>query len=352
LNFIPGGDVLLRVGLIYSLLLTTTCFAIDLDCETQTSCFYYRHGATRLGDHLVTYIKSKWFEYTYGLPLYIYPLPFLEGFKIQELEKFSKTSPIKGKDMCLRSNNISSLSVDEPVNYIIKYNPPIYGLLKTMRSEKKFRAIIKDALTPLNDINLILVPDDIFSIAIHIRTGEGKDLPNLSQQVFDVSKTSSEKVFPHKDKSIKMKYSDTRYQGKFFPLQYFVDSLKYISNYLDNCTLYVYIFTDHPDPIYLVEQIEDQVDLRNIIFDFTKSPDISRKGCLEDLFSMVNFDCLIRSEKSNFSVIAEFIGDHKFTIVPSSYHWERDLADNYYLIVDEVEIRENEEYRTERLINY
>ena len=82
--------------------------------------------------------------------------------------------------------------------------------------------------------------------------------------------------------------------------------------------LYVYLFTDHDNPAEIVQYYKNQLQDSSIVFDYRKTRNTHYLNVLEDFYSLLNFDCLIRPD-SNFSLVASKIGDHHLNIYPSRY---------------------------------
>jgi hypothetical protein len=130
---------------------------------------------------------------------------------------------------------------------------------------------------------------------------------------------------------------DFRFSGKSAPVQFFVDQLIALSASRDNAPLYVYLFTDHERPIEVINQLKQAVKLLNIRFDCRTTP---VKDCvIADLFSMMNFNCIIRPASSHFSQIGSAFGSFEQEIFPETFHWEKDKEDRYYYVVDKVAVK-------------
>ena len=84
--------------------------------------------------------------------------------------------------------------------------------------------------------------------------------------------------------------------------------------------MYVYIFTDDQNPERLANKYAQALDLSNIIFDYRKVDNAYNANVLEDFFSMMQFDVLIRSE-SSYSLVASRLAKRQLVIYP--------LAANY-----------------------
>ena len=73
---------------------------------------------------------------------------------------------------------------------------------------------------------------DMFSVAVHYRTGRGYDGPYLQDQT---------------EKEPGVVYVDEKYPMRFLPIDYFFDQLEWVFQRMNHHPLYVRIFTDDPD---------------------------------------------------------------------------------------------------------
>ena len=85
-----------------------------------------------------------------------------------------------------------------------------------------------------------------------------------------------------------------------------------MSKFFQDQPLYVFLFTDYPNPEELKRSFEEQINAPNIQFACRKD---NKVDLMEDFFGLTQFDCLIRAD-SNFSIAAEKISDYKVVIYP------------------------------------
>ena len=156
-------------------------------------------------------------------------------------------------------------------------------------------------------------------MAVHVRKGTGYDQPLLSYQCFDNS-TGRVVNNPCVCEAHKDYFVDKAYPVKFPPDQFYINHIKWLSEYYDNKSLYVHIFTDDPFPKVLRDQYEAAVNRQNIVWGCRENNNAHDQNVLQDLFDMAQFDCLIRSG-SNFPQIAQLIGNHKMVIYPRDFEW-------------------------------
>lgn len=103
---------------------------------------------------------------------------------------------------------------------------------------------------------------------------------------------------------------------KFLPDEYYIAQIKHLADTMSDKKLYVFLFTDNPNPPLLVTQFTRAVGRINVtIHSNCSKKTIHLDSILNDFFSLIKYDCLIRSE-SNFSLMAELLGNHKMVLSP------------------------------------
>lgn len=185
--------------------------------------------------------------------------------------------------------------------------------------DKDFLEDLKRMIVPKGSIALVAMPKNMVSVAVHVRKGSDTD---------------------HCDNAL---YA--RFPRKFLPDQFYIDQIRKLADYFSNQQLYVYLFTDMDDVSSLKKQYEralldrptvhvacnhDSLYKKKRLRRKSKSNNSYTHTILSDLFSMVKFDCLIRSN-SNFSRVAQIIGDHKLVICAAQVHWDKE---NEVVVVD------------------
>lgn len=86
----------------------------------------------------------------------------------------------------------------------------------------------------------------------------------------------------------------------------------------NHAPLYVFLFTDDCNPQRLVDKYKKLVGNSNIEFACRTERTDYFYNVLEDFFSMMYFDILIRPD-SNFSIMAEKLGFHSVIISPGDF---------------------------------
>ena len=194
--------------------------------------------------------------------------------------------------------------------------------------------------TPSITVKTVLLPKNIPTVAVHIRRG---NLSLSSEQYYNTHKVLTDNTQAHdvtfdiltpQEKIFFKKNRDKKWPLKFPPDQYYVDQIKLLSEMLENRLLYVHIFTDDKNPKALCKKIKTAVNKSNITFACRSdnNNNLMRTTSFDDLFSLAQFDCIIRSG-SNFARVSQIIGNHKIIIFPTHATWV-----NNTLIMDTINI--------------
>lgn len=293
-------------------------------------------GGGRLGDQLLEYVKAKWISYQNDIPLLLPPMNIFKGLNLYEIDQV-KYLPSYDNILSINQTDVF-LNKKSPHHYQISYFPILnYEEIKKLKNNTAFISELKKLISPSISLSLFEPKKDKISIAVHVRKehnhGSAKTLKSV--QIFDLEHIST-CPFTNTQKT----HMDLDFPNKFPPEQFYIDQIKYLSECFEHQPLYIFIFTDDENPKSLTERIQKHVNLENIEYDYRKSDSTGSIAVLEDFFSMMHFDCLIRPLASNFSLIAELLGNHKLVIAQDTFHWEKDTDNNYYLIVDNVTIQQ------------
>jgi glycosyltransferase involved in cell wall biosynthesis len=276
---------------------------------------YDFNPVSRLGDHLICYLHAKWISYKYNIPLLYKPFPHSDKFLLDDLEcryffneREQQISVVEVYGRFQKKNFLKALRKD--IVFTVPYFPESYGEREAYRNNKgfhwpnfavdwkdeKFRGLVTEMLKPKKPLKLLDFPNDKLSVAIHVRTGGGFDHEDLGEDIL--------------------------FTGKLPPKKFYLDALEALQKLLPDQELYFYIFTDDSHPEKLASWIEDH--LKNLrTAPFTVGYRILENkhdlNILEDMFSMLQFDCLIRPE-SNFSIIPSLLKDYKILIHPLKWY--------------------------------
>lgn len=305
-------------------------------CKRYETGVYLLPSGQRFGDRLLEYVKAKWIAYKTGLPLYISPCRYYHHLALMEKERILPRIPRKGITKVFVDDFPIFLERVPNTFYIVRYYPILDSdKLCEIKKERKFISLLQETISSTLDLEILEVPDDKITLALHVRKGTGVDSPIKSVQIFDKNKISTKTLTVSKGH-----FADFIHPLKFPPEQYYIDQIKKISEYFHHKPIYLFVFTDDPYPPVILERIKEQVGLKNITYDCFPYVGRSSSELLRDFFSMMNFDCLIRPGESNYSTVAELLSTHKLVIYPKSYHFEKDDEDNYYLMMDQIQFIE------------
>lgn len=305
-------------------------------------------GGGRTGDRIIGYIRSKKIAEEYNLPFYLSPFKYAEYFNFYYQEKhIGNRGPIKAID------NIKYLDPNSQCVYrcmvwltassIQHTNNDNITHFESINSNSNLKRLLKPCKEPTN---LIKIPENYVSIAIHVRQPSGKlhDLYRYnfndslySSQLFDITKVSltldAQKRYNDLliKRGLNKKKMDEHFMYKFPPLQFYLNQLQCLIKELATEMVYIFIFTDHGNPSSLCKVFQEYLDSPQIQIK-SRNFDNYEDFIIDDLLNMARFDYLIRSN-SYFAQAAQLIGSFKKVIYPKKMNW----YDNY-LIVEEVGI--------------
>ena len=286
----------------------------------------------RLGDQILDYTHAKWISYKWKIPLYFKPFDYSDQFVFHDFEKHltpERATLFTEKHLTSLEELKNSVRVD--TLYFVVHVPDSYeeflfnggyGLyIPVDWTDQKFKYMMRSLIAPKNPLDLIYPPKETISVALHLRTGGGF--------VWDTD--SMKQCLP-------LRFPD-------FP--YYVEQLNKLYAHLGRESLYVHIFTDSPDPESLRTILRGYFPQDNIEFGCRTEGNRHDANVLEDLFSMLNFDCLIRP-MSHFSMTASHLTDFKIEFFPTHGYWE-----NNRFVVDQVKMVETAswDHRTRQWVN-
>lgn len=251
-----------------------------------SSAVTFELNGGRFGDNLLSYSRAKWLSHQYGIPLMLYPFPYSDQLMLYEQERmlciddFDRVVrlPSSGKYTLKKDNN--TLYINHwHTKVSIDWNDPV------------FIAELKQLIMPRYEVQKVVVPQGYVSVAVHVRNGGGYGADTPQEQ--------------------------ERCPLRFVPDEFFIAQIERIAQMHEGQQLYVYIFTDHKQPAVLAEKFSNALNDENIIIDYQKAENGHNMNVLEDFFSMMQFDCLIRPG-SHFSRFVERLGNASLSIYPYS----------------------------------
>ena len=163
---------------------------------------------------------------------------------------------------------------------------------------------------------------DTLHVAIHVRNGFGFDNPLRSIQLYNRNILENQKhISPSTNPINKNSFLDVQRPLKAPPLQYYVDAINYFNKKIIGDKIF-YLFTDHPDTQYIMDQLNSQLE-QKIAFKKPTQYSLSEGDTrdIEELLLMSNMDALIRPGQSTFSLAAEALSEYQYVVFPSNPRW-------------------------------
>ncbi len=264
------------------------------------SAVTYSLSGGRFGDNLIAYSHAKWISYRHNIPLLYKPFEYSDALLLHKEEKkwsaqtarkYKKNIKLKHKDFSIdRKANILYEVPYFPESTLEPENRDYPVLFEVNWNDQNFLKIIRKLISPRHSLQSPLTPKrsiPIISVAVHVRKGTGIDSPELP------------KICPFKSP----------------PDSYYIEQINKIAEIFHNKVIYVYIFTDHPNPLEIRDTFRQEVNKQNVIFACRETKNFHNVNVVEDFFALTKFDCLIRSD-SNFSLMACKLVDYKIHIAP------------------------------------
>src|SRR5438309_6413429 len=272
--------------------LTLHCSVDRLDNvhhENHPSAITWEPNGGRFGDNLLSYSKVKWLSYKFNIPILYLPFKYSDCLMLHEQEIMYTHE----------SEQLFSTMVHLPTGsrlQLLPYNNTLYiSHWKTEITidwnDKIFVEELRKNIAPRSPIEKIAIPDNCISIAVHVRHGGGF-----------VGDTEQERE---------------RCPLRFASDEFFIDQIARLADMFKEENLYVYIFTDHQNPTKLKKKFQKALQNPRITFDCRINDNGHNANVLEDFFSMMDFDCLIRPG-SHFSRFVQRLGNNKVVIYPES----------------------------------
>jgi hypothetical protein len=315
------------------LLLSLNFFISQANITTPNlAAVTYTLSGGRLGDDLLSYLHAEWVSYKYNIPLLYKAFRYSNQLALHTMKESIASVLSSRFNQILTLSKGQTLSVDSSAKtlYVIPYFPESLGehdatLAGPHRSQltnksswayfevnwddKNFLSRIRQQIKPNAQLNLIYPPEDYISIAIHIRKNSGGfDWPllnDLDEAFYDPNQ----------------KYVDVIFPLKHPPMSYYVEQAHRIINLFPDQPFHRHIFTDDPNPTEITQQFERLLNNPRVSFLCRTTDNNHYSNVLEDMFSMTNFDCLVRAD-SNITIVASKLKDFKVAISPAHHRWE------------------------------
>ncbi len=274
----------------------------------------------RFGDNLLSYAKALWLARQYDITVLYLPFPYSDKLILHEQENIycSESKELFSHNVYLPLSSDYTLEKYGNILYFSNWKTPVIIDWFDMN----FVNELKQKIAPLYPLDLVAIPDNVISIAVHVRNGGGF-----------VVDTQQEK---------------DRWPLRFLSDEFFITQIERIAEMFDQENIYVHIFTDHIDPAQLVEKFQNILNNPRITFGCREKDNNHKSNVLEDFFSMMNFDCLIRPG-SHFSRFVQRLGKNKLVIYPESYY----KTINGTTVIDVINVKtradETERWKTKKI---
>jgi hypothetical protein len=284
-----------------ALFLFLTCFSGRLcaaaDSQGVTYTFYGNKG--RFGDHLMAYMRAKWISYQYDIPLYYRPFALGDDLVLSQEDAHLTREVSKRVDRKITWNGEkNSKGKGRFTLYVAPYFPESqferevgdWPYFEVDWNDAGFRRELKRVVAPLEPLPKLEIPEGYVGVAAHVRKGGGFD-PGI---VIDAMPL------------------------KFPPEGFYLQQIRALSKRFEGKPLYVYLFTDDPNPRAIVERLTTELGDVDVTFGYRQEGNTHYSHVLEDFFAMMQFSCLIRPD-SNFSIAASKVGDYQVVISPETF---------------------------------
>jgi len=293
---------------------------------SRQSAVTYTFSGGRLGDNLIALMHAEWISYKHDIPLRYKSFPYSDQLSVHELRAHYNEGEFSSV-VELKKNEFLTIDKNAGILYVIPYFPesleehritefdPVAGAIKSKQypffavdwEDKTFKKRLQDIFAPRFPLTLVTPPEGHLSIAVQVRRNSGGfDLPLIQGRTeYDPQAIYVDRVFPLKHP----------------PHDYYIQQIKTLLNLFPDKPVYIFLFTDDPDPKSIADMYFESINNGRVIIDYRRTENNHYSNVLEDFFSMVGFDCLIRPD-SNLSIALSKLGNFKALIVPITHRWE------------------------------
>lgn len=266
------------------MILLSPCYA-----KIGPSAITWKPNGGRFGDDLLSYSKTKWLSMQFNIPIICQPFSYSDELMLHENETFST-------EECLSQFSSTKQLIKEPPYILVPNNSTLYvSRWKTEVDIDWFDAAfleeLKKNIAPRQTLEKVKIPEGVVSVAVHVRNGGtfAADTPEEKE----------------------------RCPLRFVPEEFFIEQVHRIAYMFPDDMIYVHIFTDHPAPTKLVKKFKYRLNNPRITFGCRAEGNSHKSNVLEDFFSMMDFDCLVRPG-SHFTRFVQRLGNNTLVIYPES----------------------------------
>jgi len=244
----------------------------------------------RFGDQLILYTRARLIASVNGLPLLHRPFAYSNQLRLYISERRYTDGLVKKLQPTIVDQGAALLQHTAnatPQLYLVNFFTKIENV--TTKQYVDVYNHLKKSIYPRSNLQLVKLPNDAITVAIHVRRGGGYLHDHLAKYIF---------------------------KTKFVADGYYISALQQLIKMYPRKKIYAYIFTDDTNPPAIERELATALNNPHVTFDCQRGLNRHDKNVLEDFFSMIRFDCLIRPS-SSFSRVAELLGNHKIVISPS-----------------------------------
>lgn len=161
----------------YKSIFFSSCLFLQAVAFADTGVTYDFSGG-RFGDNVLSYLHAKWIAREANLPLIYKPFNYSNELKMDDLEdggilRFTKT-------VSLNKNHPFPLNEDNTL-FVCPYFPEVQWELNRQEyftfpvgwKDESFRKDVLEKISPKQPLTLTYPPENMLSIAVHIREGGG-----------------------------------------------------------------------------------------------------------------------------------------------------------------------------------
>lgn len=279
--------------------------------------FSYTGG--RLGDNVMSYIDARWISFTRGIEFYYRPFCYGSEIDLQLSDQLTMydvhphfENHTKGKEVIIEDANTIPHEDQDTMfvtGFFLKNNAIDWD-------NYEFMQIIRKEFTPTQLIKKLSPTKNQLRVALHVRRGGGYDGPLFQTTAFSTAKfTAKDYDIPEND------FPDKRTPTRFPPDSWYIEMLKHVGKKFPSGPIAVHIFTDDQRPDLFAEAYANELNDSRFSFSFQTQDNRHDKNVLEDFFSMMEFECVIRAS-SGFSMLACKIGRPKIELEPIGHTWK------------------------------
>jgi len=252
------------------------------------SAITWKPNGGRFGDDLLSYSKAKWLSMQFNIPLICQPFSYSDELMLHENETFYTAECLLQFSKTLHLfKDPSSLLPNNSTLYVSRWKTEI----DIDWFDSEFLEELKKNIAPRYPLEKVKIPEGVVSVAVHVRNGGtfAADTPEEKE----------------------------RCPLRFVPEDFFIEQVHRIAYMFPDDMIYVHIFTDHPNPTKLVKKFKYRLNNPRITFGCRTEGNSHKSNVLEDFFSMMDFDCLVRPG-SHFTRFVQRLGNNKVVIYPES----------------------------------